>query len=32
VQPVLTEAIAAGHGREDFSAIGKVIRRRSGLA
>ena len=31
VRPVLEAAIAAGFGREDFSAIGKVVRARSGL-
>lgn len=31
VQPVLSEAVAAGYGREDFSALGKVVRRRAGL-
>jgi len=31
VRPVLDAAIAAGFGREDFSAIGKVVRARSGL-
>jgi 3-hydroxyisobutyrate dehydrogenase-like beta-hydroxyacid dehydrogenase len=31
VSPVLTEAIAAGFGREDFSALGKVVRARAGL-
>jgi 3-hydroxyisobutyrate dehydrogenase len=31
VQPVLAAAVDAGYGREDFSAIGKVVRRRSGL-
>jgi 3-hydroxyisobutyrate dehydrogenase-like beta-hydroxyacid dehydrogenase len=32
VRPVLTAAIEAGYGREDFSALGKIVRRRSGLA
>jgi 3-hydroxyisobutyrate dehydrogenase len=32
VRPVLAAAVDAGYGREDFSAIGKVVRRRSGLA
>ena len=31
VRPVLAEAIAAGYGREDFSALGKIVRRRAGL-
>jgi 3-hydroxyisobutyrate dehydrogenase len=31
VLPVLVEAVAAGYGREDFSALGKVIRGRAGL-
>jgi 3-hydroxyisobutyrate dehydrogenase-like beta-hydroxyacid dehydrogenase len=31
VQPVLAAAIDAGFGREDFSAIGKIVRRRAGL-
>ena len=31
VQPVLAAAVAAGYGREDFSAIGKVVRRAAGL-
>ncbi len=32
VAPVLAAAIAAGFGREDFSALGKVIRSRAGIA
>jgi len=32
VSPVLAEAIAAGFGREDFSALGKIVRTRAGLA
>jgi 3-hydroxyisobutyrate dehydrogenase len=32
VQPVLAEAIAAGYGREDFSALGKIVRRDAGVA
>jgi 3-hydroxyisobutyrate dehydrogenase len=32
VSPVLAAAIEAGYGREDFSAIGKIVRRNSGLA
>jgi 3-hydroxyisobutyrate dehydrogenase len=32
VSPVLTEAIAAGFGREDFSALGKIVRTHAGLA
>ncbi len=32
VQPVLAAAIEAGFGREDFSAIGKVVRRNAGLS
>jgi hypothetical protein len=31
VAPVLASAIAAGFGREDFSALGKVVRSRAGL-
>ena len=31
VQPVLAAAVDAGYGREDFSALGKVVRQRSGL-
>lgn len=31
VLPVLRDAIDAGFGREDFSALGKIVRRRSGL-
>ena len=31
VVPVLRDAIDAGFGREDFSALGKIVRRRSGL-
>jgi 3-hydroxyisobutyrate dehydrogenase len=30
-KPVLDAAVAAGFGREDFSAIGKVVRRDAGL-
>ncbi len=32
VAPVLAAAVEAGYGREDFSALGKVVRRRAGLA
>ncbi len=32
VRPVLAAAVAAGYGREDFSALGKIVRDRSGLA
>jgi 3-hydroxyisobutyrate dehydrogenase len=32
VQPVLAAAVEAGYGREDFSALGKIVRRRAGLA
>jgi 3-hydroxyisobutyrate dehydrogenase len=32
VSPVLAEAVAAGFGREDFSALGKVVRARAGLS
>jgi 3-hydroxyisobutyrate dehydrogenase-like beta-hydroxyacid dehydrogenase len=31
VHPVLTAAVEAGYGREDFSALAKIVRRRSGL-
>jgi 3-hydroxyisobutyrate dehydrogenase len=31
VSPLLAEAVAAGFGREDFSAIGKIVRARAGL-
>jgi 3-hydroxyisobutyrate dehydrogenase len=31
-KPVLDDAVAAGYGREDFSAIGKVVRRDAGLS
>jgi 3-hydroxyisobutyrate dehydrogenase-like beta-hydroxyacid dehydrogenase len=31
VLPVLAAAVDAGYGREDFSALGKVVRRRAGL-
>jgi 3-hydroxyisobutyrate dehydrogenase len=31
VQPVLQRAIDEGYGREDFSALGKVVRARAGL-
>jgi 3-hydroxyisobutyrate dehydrogenase len=32
VRPVLAAAVDAGYGREDFSALGKVVRRRAGIA
>jgi 3-hydroxyisobutyrate dehydrogenase len=32
VQPVLAAAIAAGYDREDFSALGKIVRREAALA
>ena len=32
VSPVLAAAVAAGFGREDFSALGKIVRSRSGVA
>jgi 3-hydroxyisobutyrate dehydrogenase-like beta-hydroxyacid dehydrogenase len=32
VRPVLAAAVEAGYGREDFSALGKVVRGRAGLA
>jgi len=32
VRPVIAAAVDAGYGREDFSALGKVVRRRAGLA
>jgi 3-hydroxyisobutyrate dehydrogenase len=32
VSPVLAEAVAAGFGREDFSALGKIVRNAAGLA
>jgi len=32
VRPVLAAAIDAGYGREDFSALGKVVRSRAGLS
>jgi 3-hydroxyisobutyrate dehydrogenase len=32
VSPVLAEAVAAGFGREDFSALGKIVRARAGLS
>jgi 3-hydroxyisobutyrate dehydrogenase len=32
VAPVLAAAVAAGYGREDFSALGKVVRKHAGLA
>jgi len=32
VRPVLAAAVDAGYGREDFSALGKVVRHRAGLA
>ena len=31
VRPVLGAAIDAGYGREDFSALGKIVRREAGL-
>lgn len=31
VGPVLDAAVAAGYGREDFSALGKIVRERAGL-
>jgi 3-hydroxyisobutyrate dehydrogenase len=31
VQPVLRSAVDAGYGREDFSALGKIVRARAGL-
>jgi 3-hydroxyisobutyrate dehydrogenase len=31
VRPVLAAAVAAGYDREDFSALGKIVRSRSGL-
>jgi 3-hydroxyisobutyrate dehydrogenase-like beta-hydroxyacid dehydrogenase len=31
VQPVLAAAVEAGYGREDFSALGKIVRTRSNL-
>ena len=31
VRPVLAAAVAAGYGREDFSALGKIVRAPSGL-
>jgi 3-hydroxyisobutyrate dehydrogenase len=31
VSPVLAEAVTAGFGREDFSALGKIVRARAGL-
>ena len=31
VRDVLGEANAAGYGREDFSALGKVVRARGGI-
>jgi len=31
VRPVLAAAVDAGYGREDFSALGKVVRHRAGL-
>jgi 3-hydroxyisobutyrate dehydrogenase-like beta-hydroxyacid dehydrogenase len=30
VRPVLGAAIVAGYGREDFSAIGKIVREQAG--
>jgi len=32
VRPILAAASAAGYGREDFSALGKVVRARAGIA
>jgi 3-hydroxyisobutyrate dehydrogenase len=32
VQPVLDAAVEAGYGREDFSALGKIVRARAGVA
>jgi 3-hydroxyisobutyrate dehydrogenase len=32
VRPLLAEAVAAGYGREDFSALGKIVRARAGLS
>jgi 3-hydroxyisobutyrate dehydrogenase len=32
VSPVLGEAVAAGYGREDFSALGKIVRARAALS
>jgi 3-hydroxyisobutyrate dehydrogenase len=32
VEPVLAAAVAAGFGREDFSAIGKIVRDHAGLS
>jgi 3-hydroxyisobutyrate dehydrogenase len=32
VQPVLAAAIAAGYGREDFSALGKIVRRAAAVS
>jgi 3-hydroxyisobutyrate dehydrogenase len=32
VRPILEAAVAAGYGREDFSAIGKIVRHQAGLA
>ncbi len=32
VRPVLAAAVDAGYGREDFSALGKIVRARAGLA
>jgi 3-hydroxyisobutyrate dehydrogenase len=31
VRPVLAAAVDAGYGREDFSALGKIVRRQAGL-
>jgi len=31
VRPVLGSAVEAGYGREDFSALGKIVRREAGL-
>ncbi len=31
VHPALQEAVNAGYGREDFSSLGKIIRRQAGL-
>jgi 3-hydroxyisobutyrate dehydrogenase len=32
VNPFLEAAVAAGYGREDFSALGKIVRARAGVA
>jgi len=31
VAPVLAAAVAAGFDREDFSALGKIVRSRAGI-